>query len=146
MFWSLFLVSPYICRNHCSFFFCYHDIFYMKIYLRNIYIPLTFSVFVFFLGFQTNFLLLFAAVVKFCSLYLVQVSKFCNCPVGWGCRIHRLLLCRGVRPPPNTTSVLNITLNHLMELWGMWSTSSLSLLPGPLWPGVAASNRVLSMS
>ena len=21
------------------------------------------------------------------------------CPVGWGCRIHRLLLCRGVRPP-----------------------------------------------
>ena len=20
-------------------------------------------------------------------------------PVGWGCRIHRLLLCRGVRPP-----------------------------------------------
>ena len=23
------------------------------------------------------------------------------CPVGWGCRIHRLLLYRGVRPPPN---------------------------------------------
>ena len=22
-----------------------------------------------------------------------------NCPVGWGCRIHRLHLCRGVRPP-----------------------------------------------
>ena len=22
-----------------------------------------------------------------------------TCPVGWGCRIHRLLLCRGVRPP-----------------------------------------------
>ena len=21
------------------------------------------------------------------------------CPVGWGCRIHRLLLCRGVTPP-----------------------------------------------
>ena len=21
-------------------------------------------------------------------------------PVGWGCRIHRLLLCRGVGPPP----------------------------------------------
>ena len=34
-----------------------------------------------------------------------------NCPVGWGCRIHRLLLCRGVRPP---TSVLDMTLNCLM--------------------------------
>ena len=22
-----------------------------------------------------------------------------DCPVGWGCRIHRLLLFRGVRPP-----------------------------------------------
>ena len=26
------------------------------------------------------------------------------CPVGWGCRIHRLYLCRGVRPPPNECS------------------------------------------
>ena len=24
-----------------------------------------------------------------------------HCPVGGGCRIHRLLLCREVRPPPN---------------------------------------------
>ena len=35
-----------------------------------------------------------------------------DCSVGWGCRIHRLLLCRGVRPPP--TSVLDMTLNNLM--------------------------------
>ena len=34
------------------------------------------------------------------------------CPVAWGCRIHRLLLCRGVRPSP--TSVLDMTLNNLM--------------------------------
>ena len=40
----------------------------------------------------------------------------CNCPVGWGCRIHRLLLCRGVRPPP--TSVLDMTLNwRLTKAW-----------------------------
>ena len=25
---------------------------------------------------------------------------------------------------------------QVLELWGMWSTASLSLLPGPLWPGV----------
>ena len=35
-----------------------------------------------------------------------------NCPVSWGCRIHWLHLCRGVRPPP--TSVLDMTLNNLM--------------------------------
>ena len=34
------------------------------------------------------------------------------CPVSWGCRIHWLQLCRGVRPPP--TSVLDMTLNNLM--------------------------------
>ena len=25
-------------------------------------------------------------------------------PVGWGCRIHWLYLCRGVRPPPQRVS------------------------------------------
>ena len=30
-------------------------------------------------------------------------------------------------------------------LWGMWSTPSLSLFPGPLWPEMEAVDRVLSM-
>ena len=42
--------------------------------------------------------------------YISSHSQFC--PVGWGDRIHRLLLCRGVRPPP--TSVLDMTLNNLI--------------------------------
>ena len=33
----------------------------------------------------------------------------------------------------------------MLELWGMLSTSSLPLLPGPLWAGVVALDRVLSM-
>ena len=33
----------------------------------------------------------------------------------------------------------------MLELWGMQSTSLLPLLPGPLWPGVMAPDRVLSM-
>ena len=33
----------------------------------------------------------------------------------------------------------------VLEIWGMWSTPSLPLLPGPLWPGVVAPNRVLSI-
>ena len=33
----------------------------------------------------------------------------------------------------------------LLELWGMRSTPSLPSLPGPLWPGMVAPVRVLSM-
>ena len=44
--------------------------------------------------------------------YLLEHLCVHICPVGWGCRIHRLLLCRGVRPPPS--SVLDMTLNNLM--------------------------------
>ena len=34
----------------------------------------------------------------------------------------------------------------VLNLWGMWSTLSLPLFSGPLWPGVVAFNRVLPMS
>ena len=33
----------------------------------------------------------------------------------------------------------------MLELWGTQNTSSLPLLPGPLWPGVVAPDRVISM-
>ena len=33
----------------------------------------------------------------------------------------------------------------MLELWGMQSTSLLPLLPVPLWPGVVALDRVLSI-
>ena len=33
----------------------------------------------------------------------------------------------------------------MVELWRMQSTPSLPSLPGPLWPGVVAPNRDLSM-
>ena len=33
----------------------------------------------------------------------------------------------------------------ILELWGMWSTHSLPLLPGPLWPGMVAPDKALSM-
>ena len=33
----------------------------------------------------------------------------------------------------------------MLELWGMRSTPSLPSLPGPLWPGVVALDRVESM-
>ena len=33
----------------------------------------------------------------------------------------------------------------MLELWGMWSTPSLLSLPGSVWPGVVAPDRVLSV-
>ena len=33
----------------------------------------------------------------------------------------------------------------MLELWGKSSTPSLPSLPGQLWPGVVAADRVLSM-
>ena len=33
----------------------------------------------------------------------------------------------------------------MLGLWGMRSTPSLPLLPGPLWPSVVAPDRALSM-
>ena len=74
-----------------------------------------------------------------------------TCPVSCGCRIHQLHLYRGVRPPPhkeypgydNKQSDGEVPI--MVELWRMQSTSSLSSVQGPLWPGVVAPDRVLSM-
>ena len=33
----------------------------------------------------------------------------------------------------------------MLELWGMGSAPSLPLLPGPLWSGMVAPDRALSM-
>ena len=69
-----------------------------------------------------------------------------DCPVGWGCRIHRLLLCRGVRPPPNwcpgyDTKQSNGEVQAMLGLWGIRNTPSLPLLPGPLWLRVVAPDK-----
>ena len=68
------------------------------------------------------------------------------CPVGWGCRIHRLHVYRGVRPPTNEcpgydTKQSDGEVPAVLELWGIRSTSSLPLLPGPLWHGVVAPDK-----
>ena len=39
----------------------------------------------------------------------------------------------------------DVEIPAMMALWGMRSTPLLPLLPGPLWPGVVAPDRVLSI-
>ena len=69
-------------------------------------------------------------------------------PLGWICRIHRLHLWRGVRHNGchgYDTKQSDGEAPVMLELWKIRSTPSLSLLPVPLWPGVLAPDRVLSM-
>ena len=68
--------------------------------------------------------------------------------LGWGggCRIHRLLLYRGVRQPTNECSGYDTKQSDgevpvILELRGMWSTPLLPSLPCPLWPEVVAPDK-----
>ena len=56
----------------------------------------------------------------------------------------------GLRPPTdeypgNDTKQSDGEVPAVLELWGMRSTPLLPSTPGPLWPGVAAPDRTLSM-
>ena len=56
----------------------------------------------------------------------------------------------GYDSPPNKCPVYNTKQSDgevpvILELWGMWSTSSLLLLPSSLWPGMVALDRALTM-
>ena len=55
--------------------------------------------------------------------------------VGWGCKIHRLYLCRD---HPNECLGYDTKQCDgeapVVELWGMLSIPSLLSLPGPLYP------------
>ena len=91
-------------------------------------------------------------IILFLLIFLMFIYYHSACqndesyPVGWGCRIHRLLLCRGVRPPTNEcpgydTKQSDGEVPAILELWGMQSIPLLRSLPGPLWPGVAAPDK-----
>ena len=79
---------------------------------------------------RSSFIRIFFGHVRVC-VYSISYS------VGWGCRIHRLHLCREV-------SSINECLGYdtksdgeapvILELWGMLNTPSLLSLSGPLWP------------
>ena len=56
------------------------------------------------------------------------------------CRIHRLHVCRGVRPhhecPGYNIKQSDGEVPVMMGLWVIRNTPSLSILPGPLWSGM----------
>ena len=70
--------------------------------------------------------------------------------IGWGSRIPQLHLCWVVRPSTIKCSGYYTKPSDgdasILELWGMWSTSSLPLLQSPPWPRVEVLVRVSFMS
>ena len=68
-----------------------------------------------------------------------------NCPVDCGCRIHQLHHSRGIRPPNECpgydTKQSDGKVPVMLEFWGIWSTPSLPVLPGTLWPRVVAIDK-----
>ena len=63
---------------------------------------------------------------------------------------YTVSLQRSETPPPNESPGYDIKQSDgetpvMLGLWGMQITPSLPLFPGPLWPGVLAPDRVLSM-
>ena len=82
--------------------------------------------------------------------YLLFATLNLIYPVGWRNRIHRLHLYKVVRPPTNECPAYNSKQSDgeapvMQKLWGRQSTPSLPSLPGSIWPGVVASDRVQSM-
>ena len=66
--------------------------------------------------------------------------------------LHQLQLCKEVRLPTTTnehpgydTKKSDAGVPVMLDLWGMQNTLPLPLLLGPLWPGVVAPDRILSM-
>ena len=84
------------------------------------------------------------------SCILIKRIQSSDVPDSWGCRIHRLHLCKGVRLPANECPGYGTRQSHgeapiMQELWEMQSTPLLRSLPGPLWPEVTAPDRVSPM-
>ena len=80
----------------------------------------------------------------------VQLGIYCySCPVSWGCRIHWLFLCRGVKHPSDKFPVYDTKQSDaevpvMLKLWGMQSSPLLPSLPGQLLLEVVVPERVLS--
>ena len=93
---------------------------------------------------KIEFLNCFQSNREFLVFHFFKFTIF-SCPVGWGCRIQQLHLCRGGRLLPNECPGYD-TKQFDDEAPVMLRTPSLPSLPGPLKPGEVALDRVQSIS
>ena len=70
--------------------------------------------------------------------YSSHFKLYSSCLVSWGCRIHQLLFCRWVRPPPKNkcpgydAKQSDTEVPVMLALWRMQNTPLLPLFPGLL--------------
>ena len=88
-------------------------------------------------------------IISIVTESILWLNLWFHGPVGRGCRIHRLHLCRRIRPPNECpgydTEQSDDEAPVMLDIWGRRSTPSSPSLPRPLWPRVVAPDRVLSM-
>ena len=70
---------------------------------------------------------------------------FKDFPVSWVCRVHRLQDHPTNECPVYDTKQSDSEVPVMLELCWIQSTPSLPSISGPLWPGVVAPDKVLSM-
>ena len=87
--------------------------------------------------------------ISFILFLLLFISTLIhkNCPVGWGCRIHRLHLHKGVRLPSNECPVYDTKQSDgdvpvMLDFWGIRNTEYPSIA---IATHAVASDRVLCM-
>ena len=78
--------------------------------------------------------------ISFAKIMVLLHSQHQNTSVSWSFRIYQMHLCRSCEYLEHDSRPSDV-----LGLWQMWSTHSLSLLRGPLWPRVVIPIRVLSM-
>ena len=67
------------------------------------------------------------------------MGHFVYCPVGWGCRIHRLLLCNVC--PEYDTKQSDGEVPVLLELWGMCNTPLIAIALRSTLAGLEAPDK-----
>ena len=101
-----------------------------KCYLQNMFTNHLYLIYMYKEDFALNNL-------QWLIYHKTQRSQIIYCPVGWGFRIHRLHLFRGVRHPyecpDNESKQSDGEVSVMLGLWGMRNTPSLSLFPGLFW-------------
>ncbi len=74
-------------------------------------------------------------------MYVISICSLINLPSWLGLEYTNCTNeCPGYDTKQSDGEVL-----MMLGLWGMWSTPILPLLPGPLWPGMVAPDRALSI-
>ena len=137
-FYTYILAKDSVCIRVSSSFLILAKCFVNQIHIKLVYF--FFANYLSFFAFTKDAIHRYYRIINCCEVNDSpwKISLCMLCPVGWGCRINRLLLCRGVRPPPLHTpptsawsniSTVCSTFQFLIILLYMYSRLFVPLVP-----------------